>query len=329
MQEKSIFTPGELIRTYYTDYDTMVESAKHWQQKCVFQFRPSAIEGEHHVFELSSMQLSYAKKAGGMMYMLIPPSNCITVSIICKCEDKGCFGTLKLHTGDVIFYDDTHAYNYFSNKHMEICSINIDKASFPELTETFNYLQTDGTICFKNDNDYFCTLFTKVLEKFPDKNTIDADRLKKTEDEIIAAVSELMKTEKPVKNPLSRGERAVFDIVEKVYTQMDKNIPIHSLAEAYNISEQTLQARFKSLYGTTPRHFLQLLKLNMAHQELLSSNPKHQTVTRVAYKWGFKHMGNFGKYYRELFGESPSVTLQKGYYDTGLKEECVKRTEEI
>ncbi len=329
MQEKSIFTPGELIRAYYTDYDTMVKSAKHWQQKCVFQFRPSAIEGEHHIFELSSMQLSYAKKIGGIMYMLLPPPNCITVSIICKCADKGCFGTLKLHTGDIIFYDDTHAYNYFSSNYMEICSINIDKVRFPELTETFSRLQTNGTICFKNNNDYFCTLFTKVLEKFPDRHTIDTGRLKETEDEIIATVLELMETKKPVKVSLTKGERAVFDIVEKVYTQMDKNIPIHSLAKLYDISEQTLQVNFKALYGITPKHFLQMLRLNMVHQELLSSHPKHQTVMQVASKWGFTHMGNFSKYYTNLFGENPSITLQRGYIDTGLKEECVIRTEEL
>ncbi len=50
---------------------------------------------------------------------------------------------------------------------------------------------------------------------------------------------------------------------------------------------------------------------------------------RVAQKWGFRHMGKFSKYYTELFGENPSVTLKTKPIIDGMNEHCVERKEEI
>jgi AraC-like DNA-binding protein len=329
MHERAVFTPGELIEEHYSSYDKMVESAKNWQQQCVFQFKPMALKGEHHIFQLSSMQLSYAKKTGGIMYTLVPPAHCITVSIICTCTEKGSFGSLPLHTGDIVIYDDTRTYNYFSSDYMEVCSISIDKAKFPALTQRFDTLKEQGIVCFRSNHEYFCSLFDSVVEKFPNRSKLDTDSLLAVENEVVNTITTMMDRQEPRRIILSKGEKAVFDIVDKMYEQMDTRINIQTLAERYDISTQTLQSNFKTLFGTTPKRFLQLLKLNLVHQELLSSTPKEQTIMRIASKWGFSHMGNFGRYYTELFGEKPSETLQKGYYESGLHEECVSRTEEL
>ncbi|HHO65596.1 MAG TPA: helix-turn-helix domain-containing protein, partial [Epsilonproteobacteria bacterium] len=51
---------------------------------------------------------------------------------------------------------------------------------------------------------------------------------------------------------------------------------------------------------------------------------------RVAQKWGFKHMGKFSKYYTELFGENPSVTLRTvAPIIDGMSVHCVERKEEM
>jgi transcriptional regulator GlxA family with amidase domain len=47
--------------------------------------------------------------------------------------------------------------------------------------------------------------------------------------------------------------------------------------------------------------------------ELLAADPETTTVVSVANKWGFTHMGHFSGYYTRLFGENPSVTLQRGF----------------
>ncbi|WPL20834.1 helix-turn-helix domain-containing protein [Thiorhodovibrio frisius] len=36
-----------------------------------------------------------------------------------------------------------------------------------------------------------------------------------------------------------------------------------------------------------------------------------RTITEVAARWGFLHMGRFTRAYRDLFGELPSTTLAR------------------
>jgi AraC-like DNA-binding protein len=96
------------------------------------------------------------------------------------------------------------------------------------------------------------------------------------------------------------------------------------------VSEQTLQNAFKSLFGFTPKKFLQLLKLNLVHHDLQNAEPKSTTILTVASKWGFRHMGRFSKEYTILFEENPSFTLQSIEYLQGnMISTCTSRQEEM
>ena len=92
---------------------------------------------------------------------------------------------------------------------------------------------------------------------------------------------------------------------------MDGKVSISSLSKQHAVSEKTLQNSFKSLFGFTPKLFLRQLKLNLVHHDLVNSSSSYTTVSRIAQKWGFTHMGRFSQYYTILFGENPSVTLNK------------------
>ena len=43
----------------------------------------------------------------------------------------------------------------------------------------------------------------------------------------------------------------------------------------------------------------------------MCTSPVRATVTEIAYRHGFYHPERFAKYYRQLFGEHPSVTLKR------------------
>ena len=46
-------------------------------------------------------------------------------------------------------------------------------------------------------------------------------------------------------------------------------------------------------------------------QHLLVARPT-ETVTSVAFDWGFSHLGRFAALYKACFGEQPSETLRRG-----------------
>jgi transcriptional regulator GlxA family with amidase domain len=111
---------------------------------------------------------------------------------------------------------------------------------------------------------------------------------------------------------------------------MDGKVNIDSFAKQYQVSIQTLENAFKSLFGFTPKKFLQLLKLNLVHHDLQNTDPESSTVLRIASKWGFSHMGRFSQEYTKLFGENPSETLKSLEYIKGnMISTCTSRQEEM
>ncbi|MCF8479597.1 MAG: helix-turn-helix domain-containing protein [Rhodospirillum sp.] len=77
------------------------------------------------------------------------------------------------------------------------------------------------------------------------------------------------------------------------------------------VSERTLQYSFQDQVGMTPVAYLRVTRLNQARLDLTFPSSADITVTDVAMRWGFLHLGYFAKAYRDLFGETPSETLNR------------------
>jgi AraC-like DNA-binding protein len=45
------------------------------------------------------------------------------------------------------------------------------------------------------------------------------------------------------------------------------------------------------------------------HDELTDNGDSHSSVSNVAHRWGFVHLGRFSSAYRRRYGELPSQTL--------------------
>jgi len=84
---------------------------------------------------------------------------------------------------------------------------------------------------------------------------------------------------------------------------------ITDICATTDVSERTLQYAFRSTMKLTPIAYLRTLRLNRVRAELLIALPAHTTVTRVAMRWGFVHLGEFSQEYKRLFGQRPSETL--------------------
>ena len=56
--------------------------------------------------------------------------------------------------------------------------------------------------------------------------------------------------------------------------------------------------------------FLKAQRLNAAYGKLLAAEPESTSVTDVALRYGFNHLGKFAIEYKRTFRESPSKTLR-------------------
>jgi len=81
---------------------------------------------------------------------------------------------------------------------------------------------------------------------------------------------------------------------------------------ALGVSRRELEYAFRQTFDQSPRDFLQALRLNAIHQALKAPRRGQETVTQVAIDHGVTHLGRFAAQYRELFGENPSLSRNRG-----------------
>ena len=84
---------------------------------------------------------------------------------------------------------------------------------------------------------------------------------------------------------------------------------IVDICNLLGVSERTLQYAFRRYVDMAPLAYLRLCRLNKVRATLRASDPLTTTVTAVAMRFGFMHLGRFAIEFRRMFGETPSATL--------------------
>jgi AraC-like DNA-binding protein len=96
---------------------------------------------------------------------------------------------------------------------------------------------------------------------------------------------------------------------EFIRANMDQPLSVEMLAEQVGVSVRSLQAGFRKYRDTTPMALLRDLRLEQVNAALKHSQGM-TSITDVAFRWGFSHLGRFSKDYRQRFNELPSETLR-------------------
>ncbi len=102
-------------------------------------------------------------------------------------------------------------------------------------------------------------------------------------------------------------ERARHFMLEHI----DEPISVEDLCLHLHVSRRTLQYSFQDVLDLNPVRFLRALRLNGARRSLKAADPRQDTVTDIAARWGFWHLSHFATDYRAMFGEQPSDTLRR------------------
>jgi AraC family ethanolamine operon transcriptional activator len=86
---------------------------------------------------------------------------------------------------------------------------------------------------------------------------------------------------------------------------------IADMVEDLQVSKRTIQHGFKRYLGFTPKEYQQYIRLNGIRDTILSINDPKISLSEIAAKYNYFHLGHFSTEYKKFFGESPSETLRK------------------
>ena len=133
------------------------------------------------------------------------------------------------------------------------------------------------------------TLAAALLEAFP--NTASRDPA--VSDRIDAARSRVLRT-----------------AIAYVHDHAHEDISVADLAEASGASRQAVHLAFRQHLQTTPRSYLERVRLDRVHRDLVDLDPQTTTVQQVALLWGFGQLERFRRYYSHVYQASPEQTLR-------------------
>jgi AraC-like DNA-binding protein len=104
--------------------------------------------------------------------------------------------------------------------------------------------------------------------------------------------------------------RGIAEVLRAMETEPTRKFTISDLASIAKVSTRTLQRQFRIFVGKSPLATLQDVRVDYARRALLLALP-HASVSEIAHRSGFGHLGRFSHHYRERFGEPPSRTLHR------------------
>jgi AraC-like DNA-binding protein len=140
---------------------------------------------------------------------------------------------------------------------------------------------------------------------------IDAEAVHGLEQQLIHALVECLSAV-PVNEAMSahrhRDILARFECVLRIQ-------PFLGLAEicaAIKVSDRMLRNVCEEHLGQSPINYLRLCRTQQVYRALRSGNPGAATVAEVARRYGVRQLGRFAADYRDVYGELPSATLQRG-----------------
>ncbi|AGL17563.1 AraC family transcriptional regulator [Actinoplanes sp. N902-109] len=110
--------------------------------------------------------------------------------------------------------------------------------------------------------------------------------------------------------PTARRPRPVKRALDAMHAEPDRAFTAHELASIAGVGVRVLQESFRRHVGVSPLTYLRRLRLEGVHAELLRSDRGEVSVSEVAHRWGFTHLGRFAGAYRDRYGVSPSETLR-------------------
>nr|WMC99155.1 helix-turn-helix domain-containing protein [Aminobacter aminovorans] len=119
----------------------------------------------------------------------------------------------------------------------------------------------------------------------------------------------LFQTEAPAERRLGTGEQR--NIVDATLAIFEANphapVSVSAVCDVLGIGERTLERAFQECLAASPRAYERERRLRAAHGLILTEGDR-LSVTDIAMRFGFWHLGRFAGAYSSLFGCSPRET---------------------
>jgi len=105
--------------------------------------------------------------------------------------------------------------------------------------------------------------------------------------------------------------RIMVRFEEVLADHSNRPLPMSELCALIGVNDRTLRSCCAEFLGISPSRYVLLRRLQAARIALRDADPATSSVAEIASGCGFTELGRFAGAYRNVFGESPSITLRR------------------
>ncbi|NDH68314.1 MAG: AraC family transcriptional regulator [Gammaproteobacteria bacterium] len=106
------------------------------------------------------------------------------------------------------------------------------------------------------------------------------------------------------------ARKEIIRLCHYLESHLEDKIKLSKMEKISGLSSRSLQYGFRKYFGCSPCKWLQNKRLIAAMNKLNFSDEKFN-VTSIIYDFGFSNGSTFSKYYKQKFGERPSISLSR------------------
>ena len=103
--------------------------------------------------------------------------------------------------------------------------------------------------------------------------------------------------------------RSLTRAVELIEREPESDLSLSRLASVAGVGPRALQRYFREHLGTSPREYVEYVRLSRAHDDLVAGIGT--SVAEIAFRWGFTHIPRFAGAYHARYGMLPSEALRR------------------
>jgi len=253
----------------------------------------------------------------GSYHLAVPVRGCFSVQ-------EGCGDVVFATTGSAVFFDPSRRIRIDAwSPDCQALTVKIDKQALHRTLESLLDRPVSRPPVFGPSVDVrdgpgrsWAQLATwALLEKDTSLGLLERplirSRIEQTLLEgVLLAAEHSYREELEAPAPPPMRPAAVKRVMDAVQERPSETYDAARLAGIAQVSVRTLQEAFRRHVGMSPMAYVYDVRLQRVYAELRASEPGATTVSDVAHRWGFAHLGRFASRYRERFGETPSRTLR-------------------
>ena len=216
----------------------------------------------------------------------------------------------EMSDGDIVVFSPGCEMEYHTAGEVDNVTLYLPKATFDAACRTVtprSELLSGGSITHCDPRRFVGIrkkMLDCVVEANPDEETVS---------QLVAATILLVAEASGQSSHEDLPNDNVVDIARRARSYIEdhlvETIRLEDLCSEVGVSLRTLQRCFSTHFQTCPVAYIKARRLNRARRELVSTDPRSSSVTRIALDNGFAHLGRFSVDYGAHFGESPHQTL--------------------